>query len=270
MNARWTIRASAAGFWCWSAATAAAATGPGARVWLPEPITTTAPLIDQLFTLILIITGIAFVLVEGTLLAFLVRYRHRPGRAATYTHGNVLVEIVWTAIPALILVWLAIYSQHIWAKVRGAPPPEDLRIGITAEQFVWNIRYPGADGALNTADDITTINQLHLPVGKTILIQLTSKDVIHSFFVPQFRMKQDAVPGLTGRVWVSVTKPGHYDIACAELCGLGHFRMRGFLTAETPEAFQGWLTQKAPPAPVGVASTPVTPPATPPAPAAVH
>ena len=140
-----------------------------------------------------------------------------------------------------VLVFLAIRSQQVWSQVRGTPPPPDLEVEVTAEQFAWNIRYAGADGQFNTADDITTINQLHVPVKKTVLIRLKSKDVIHSFFVPQFRMKLDAVPGLTGRLWVSTTKRGNFEIACAELCGLGHYRMRGFLTIESPEEFNAWL-----------------------------
>lgn len=213
----------------------------GARVWLPEGVSSVAPAIDRLFYIILWITGAVFVAVEGTLLVFLVRYRQRPGRRAAYTHGNAFVETIWTVIPAAILVWLAFYNQRVWSQVRGTPPPHDLEIEVTAEQFAWNIRYAGADGALNTADDITTINQLHLPVQQTVLIHLKSKDVIHSFFVPQFRFKQDTVPGLTGRVWLEAVKEGQYEIACAELCGLGHYRMRGYLTIEPSEAFTAWL-----------------------------
>lgn len=224
-------------------ATSWAAGAPGMRVWLPEGITTTSPLIDHLFYVVLWITGAVFVLVQATLLFFLIRYRYRPGQRAAYTHGNTMAETIWTAIPAVILVWLVMQSQSIWAQVRGTPPPADLEIEITAEQFAWNIRYAGADHVLNTADDITTINQLHLPVNQTVLVRLTSKDVIHSFFVPQFRMKQDAVPGMMGRLWVSATKTGNYEIACAELCGLGHYRMRGFLIVESAEAFQAWLVE---------------------------
>jgi len=220
-----------------------AASTPGVRVWLPEGITTTAPMIDRLFYLILGITGFVFLLVQATLVWFLIRYRQRPGRPAAYTHGNLLVEVIWTAIPALILIFLATRSQSLWAQMRGTPPLPDLEVEITAEQFAWNVRYAGPDGVLNTADDITTINQLHLPVHQTIFIRLKSKDVIHSFFVPQFRMKQDAVPGLTSRIWISATKTGNFEIACAELCGLGHYRMRGFLTIEPPAAFQAWLAQ---------------------------
>ena len=215
----------------------------GVRVWLPASITTTAPLIDQLFYVVLVITGAVFVLVQGILLFFLIRYRRQPGRKAYYIHGNHLVEIIWTAVPAAILVFLAFRSQQVWSQVRGLPPHTDLQVEITAEQFAWNVRYAGADGQLGTADDITTINQLHLPVNQTVLFHLKSKDVIHSFFVPQFRMKQDAVPGLTTHLWVEPTTTGHFEIACAELCGLGHYRMRGYLAVESAEAFQAWLVQ---------------------------
>ena len=213
------------------------------HVWLPEGITTTAPQIDRLFYAILAITGVVFFLVQATLLAFLITYRRRPNRPAHYTHGNNLAEIIWTIIPAAILVWLAAYNQRIWARVRGTPPPPDVEVEIIAEQFAWNVRYAGADGTFDTADDITTLNQLHLPARQTVLVNLKSKDVIHSFFVPQFRMKQDAVPGLTTHLWFSATTEGRYEIACAELCGLGHYRMRGFLTIESPDAFNAWLTQ---------------------------
>ena len=234
----------AVGLWCMAQAHAWAFGGSGVRIWLPEAVTTTAPEIDRLFYLVLVITGIAFCLVQGTLVWFLVRYRRVPGRRATYTHGNTAVEVVWTIIPTLILLFLAFHSQRVWAKVRGTPPAADVEIEVTGEQFAWNVRYAGADGRLNSADDITTINQLHLPVHQTVLIHIKSKDVIHSFFVPQFRMKQDAVPGLTSRMWVSATKTGNFEIACAELCGLGHYRMRGFLVIDTPEAFHTWLEQQ--------------------------
>jgi len=242
---------------------AAWAFGRGARIWLPEGVSSVAPAIDRLFYIILWITGVVFIAVEGVLLVFLVRYRQRPGRRAAYTHGNSLAETIWTVIPALILVWLAFFNQRIWAQVRGTPPPADLEVEITAEQFAWNIRYPGADGRFGRTDralvdqvtnplgidrsdpaahdDVVTLNQLHLPVDQTALIYLKSKDVIHSFFVPQFRFKQDAVPGMTVRVWVRPVKTGQLEIACAELCGLGHYRMRGFLTLEPSAAFTAWL-----------------------------
>ncbi len=209
--------------------------------WFPPSVSSYGADVDQLFRVILWITGAIFVLVEGALLWFLIRYRHRPGRAAAYVHGHTGAEVIWTVIPALIVGYLAFASQRVWARIQGPPPPHQLEVEVKAEQFVWNIRYAGPDGRLGSADDIETINQLHLPVGQVVLVHLKSKDVIHSFFLPQFRLKRDAVPGLTGRVWLQATKTGKFEIVCAELCGIGHYRMRGFVTIESPQDFQAWL-----------------------------
>ena len=214
-------------------------------VWFPEAVSSYGVQVDRLFYLVLWITGAIFFLVEGALLWFLIRYRRREGRPASYIHGHAGAEIVWTVVPAIIVIWLAFTSQRLWAYIQGPPPPHQLEIGIKAEQFAWNVQYPGPDGRLGTADDITTINQLHLPVGQVVLVDISSKDVIHSFFLPQFRFKRDAVPGLTSRMWLQATKTGQYEIVCAELCGLGHYRMRGFVTIESPEAFQTWLQHTA-------------------------
>jgi cytochrome c oxidase subunit 2 len=238
----------------------AAESAAGARVWLPPVVSTTGPAIDQLFYTILWITGIAFVLVQVSLVIFLLAYRRTPQRRATYIHGNTAVEIVWTVIPTIILIVLAVHSQKVWAVVRGTPPPPGLEVEITGEQFAWNVRYQGPDGLWDTPDDVTTINQLHLPVNETVLFHLKSKDVIHSFFVPQFRMKQDAVPGLTTRMWVSATRPGEFEVVCAELCGLGHYRMRGFLFIDTPEAYQAWMAEQV----AAMAPPPATEAGTPP------
>ncbi len=235
LAALWAVMALPSSAWAFGSS--------GARIWLPEGITTTAPIIDRLFYVILALTGIVFVLVQLTLIVFLIRYRRHPERRATYTHGNTMVEVVWTTIPAVILVALTLYSQRVWSLVRGTPPSPDMEIEVTGEQFAWNVRYAGADSQLNTQDDVLTINQMHLPVDKTVLLNITSKDVIHSFFVPEFRLKQDAVPGLKTHLWVRAVKPGNYEIACAELCGLGHYRMRGFLVVEPEEAFNTWLAQ---------------------------
>jgi cytochrome c oxidase subunit 2 len=208
------------------------------RFWFPPSVSTYGASVDHLFMVILWITGAIFVLVEGALLWCLIRYRHREGKRAAYIHGHTGAEIVWTVIPLLIVGWLAFASQSVWARIQGPPPPPQVEVEIKAEQFAWNIRYAGPDGRLNTADDIETINQFHLPVGQVVLVNLKSKDVIHSLFLPQFRLKRDAVPGITGRVWLEA-----FEIVCAELCGLGHYRMRGFVTVESPAAFQAWLEQ---------------------------
>lgn len=211
---------------------------------LPEGVSSYSGEIDGLFRLILWITGIIFVLVETLLLFFLFRYRHRDGHRAHYTHGNNRLEVIWTIVPAVICVVLALLSRRSWAEIKQRMPQDAMPIEITAEQFAWNIRYPGADGKFGTADDIVTLNQLHFPVGRPVVVTLHSKDVIHSFFLPEFRVKQDAVPGMSTRIWFDATRTGHWEIACAELCGLGHYRMKGFVTVETPEEFEKWLAEQ--------------------------
>jgi len=237
---------------------------------LPPAESSFAEEIDRIFRLILWITGVIFVVVELLLVYFLIRYRHREGRRAHYTHGNNRLEVIWTIVPAIICVVLALLSRRVWAEIKQRMPEDAMQLEVTAEQFAWNIRYPGPDGKLNTPDDILTLNQLHFPVGTKVVVSLHSKDVIHSFFLPEFRVKQDAVPGMTTKVWFDAAHVGNWEIACAELCGLGHYRMKGFLVAESPEDFQKWLAEQAAagaPPPDGKVSvppadrTPAAPPA---------
>jgi cytochrome c oxidase subunit II len=212
---------------------------------LPEGVSSYSGKIDGIFSLVLWITGIIFILVEALLIFFVLRYRHREGRRAHYTHGNNRLEVIWTIIPAFICVVLALLSRRSWAEIKQQMPADAMQVEILAEQFAWNIRYAGPDGKLETADDVVTLNQLHFPVGRPVVATLRSKDVIHSFFLPEFRVKQDAVPGMSTRIWFDATRTGHWEIACAELCGLGHYRMKGFVTVETPEEFQKWLAEQA-------------------------
>lgn len=214
--------------------------------WLPENIATYGQEIDDLFYLIYYITGAAFLLVTVLLVAFLVAYRARPGRRATYTHGNTTLEMVWTIVPALILIVLTFLSIPSWSKVKSRVPDSDLRIRITAKQFNWEVTYPGPDGRFDTADDQTLDNEVHVPVDKPVILLLRSRDVIHSVFIPSARFKQDTVPGREITQWVQVTKPGKYEIPCAELCGFGHSGMKGYLFVHTPEAYQQWVKEKWP------------------------
>ena len=244
-----------------AAAVALPSTASALPFWakLPEGVSSYAGRIDGLFRLILWITGTIFVIVELLLLFFVVRYRHRDGRRARYTHGSNRIEVIWTIVPAVICVVLALLSRATWADIKQHMPHDAVQIEVTGEQFAWNILYPGPDGRFGTADDIASLNQLHFPVGKPVVVTLRSKDVIHSFFLPEFRVKQDAVPGMSTRIWFDATRTGHWEIACAELCGLGHYRMKGFVTVETPEEFEKWLSDQsaAPasaPAPASAAS----------------
>jgi len=208
--------------------------------WLPENVSSYGQDIDWLFYLIYYITGATFVLVAAAMVIFLVLYRHREGRRATYTHGNATLEIVWTVVPALILVILTFLSVPTWGRIQQHLPASDLHIRITAKQFNWEVAYPGPDGKFDTEDDRTFDNEVHVPVGKPVIFHLTSKDVIHSVFLPHLRFKQDAVPGREIVRWVQATKPGKYEIPCAELCGFGHSGMKGYLFVHSPDEFEQW------------------------------
>jgi cytochrome c oxidase subunit 2 len=211
--------------------------------WLPENVSTYGRDIDWLFHLIYYITGITFILVFATMLVFIVMYRDRPGRKATYTHGNTTLEIVWTVVPALILVILTLLSVPAWSRIKMTMPDTDFVVQVTAKQFNWQVTYPGADAKFGTEDDKTLLDEMHVPVNKVVRVILKSQDVIHSFFVPQFRIKQDAVPGHEIRAWFDVTKPGKYEWPCAELCGFGHSGMRGWIYVHTPDEYQKWAAE---------------------------
>ena len=212
-------------------------------VWLPEVASTYGPKIDYIFYVILYLTGGSFILTEAVLFYFAFKYRHREGRRSYYTHGNHKIEVVWTVVPAVILVVLTFMSKGVWDEVRHTWPDSDVNLMVTASQFTWEVRYPGADGKFDTADDVVLTNEMHVPVGKPIHIQLRSKDVIHSFFLPNMRLKQDAVPGLTIPIWFEPTKTGNFEIACAELCGFGHYTMHGALTVHPAEEYKTWLEE---------------------------
>jgi len=211
--------------------------------WLPEDVSTYGQEIDSLFYLIYYITAATFILVTVLMIVFLVKYREQPGRRAIYTHGNTTLEIIWTIIPAAILIVLSFMSVSTWAKVKRSVPPTDFEIQVTAKQFNWEVVYPGADGKFGTPDDVNFDNDLHVPVNKVVRIHLGSRDVIHSFFLPNLRLKQDAVPGRTILVWFEATKPGKYELPCAELCGFGHSGMKGWLYVHTPEEYAKWAAE---------------------------
>src|SRR5881296_257384 len=203
--------------------------------WLPENVSTYGREIDWLFHLIYVITGITFILVAAAMIAFLIMYRDRPGRRARYTHGNTSLEIVWTIVPALILVVLTALSAPAWSKIKMSAPPTDFVVDVTAKQFNWQVKHPNSDKVF--------LDEMHVPVNKVVHVNLKSQDVIHSFFVPQFRMKQDAVPGRSILAWFEVTKPGKYEWPCAELCGFGHSGMRGWIYVHTPDEYGKWAAE---------------------------
>ncbi len=221
------------------------AMAPSSGWWMPKGASTYAADIDHLFNLILGITGVAFVLTQGALVYFLWRYPDAEGRTATYAHGNHRIEMIWTVIPAAILVFIAFYQFGSWKDIKfrkifageGTSPMFE----VVAGQFEWRFTYPGKDGKLGTADDVHSLNEFHAPVGKKVVFDLKSRDVLHSFFIPRFRIKQDAVPGITIPVWFEATEEGDFELVCAELCGWGHYKMRGMAHIVSEAAFNDWL-----------------------------
>lgn len=213
----------------------------------PEDISTTGFWVDKIFYLALTLTTIAFILVVAILLYFLIRYRDKPGHQPYYTRGDSAKAVLFTVGLALLVfiaidVNLAFHDHHAWKNVWASHRAKDaLRIEIMPEQFAWNFRYAGPDGEFATEDDIVTMNDMRIPVNKSVVVSMKSKDVIHSFFLPNFRVKQDVVPGLITMMGFEAKKTGTFDIACAEHCGLGHYRMRGILTVTSEENFNKWL-----------------------------
>jgi len=214
---------------------------------LPPAASTYAGDIDFLFWLITVITGIAFVIVEVGLVWFSIKYRWRADRRAHFTHGSARAEVIWTAVPAVTVVILGLMSNGLWVKIKGrnSAPPDAVQLEVHGKQFEWIITYPGPDGQLGNEDDFKVRKQLHLVVDKPVNMHLTAEEVIHSFFVPEFRLKQDAVPGMTVQAWFQPTKTGEFELACAELCGHGHYSMRARVFVHTQAEYDAWLAERA-------------------------
>jgi cytochrome c oxidase subunit 2 len=211
--------------------------------WLPKNVSTFQD-IDALFRAIFYLTGVVFIGVIGAMVFFLIKYRAQPGRKAEYIHGHTTLEIVWTSATTLIVFTLAMISLPKWNRIKAEIPPSNVVIQVTGKQFNWEILYPGPDGEFGTEDDLQLDNEMHAPVNEVVKVHLTSKDVIHSFFVPHMRVKQDALPGRFVDLWFKAVETGVYEIPCAELCGFGHSGMKGRLTVEEPQAYALWLKEK--------------------------
>ena len=216
--------------------------------WLPENISTFAQGVDTLFALIYWITVVVFVLVIGTLIMFLIKYRHRAGHRAEYIEGSTKLEIIWTAVTTVIVFGLAMLSFPEWNNLKSPAENPDYVVQVRGEQFNWYMIYPGPDNELGTEDDLELENELYVPVNKVVQILLTSKDVIHSFFIPNLRQKQDALPNRPpiDTLKFRAIKTGRYEIPCAELCGFGHSGMLGYLIVQTQEEYDAWVAEQWP------------------------
>lgn len=202
--------------------------------------------IDGLFYLILWITAAVFILTQIVLAWVLISgsKRDTENRKAAFLHGDMRLEVLWTVIPGAILMFLAFDQLDVWANFRvvetfPAEAREQPLAEIEAYQFGWQVRYPEAGKVLSRTAEPTDFydnDRLYVPVGKPVLIWLRTRDVQHSFFVPQFRIKQDALPGQAIPVWFQADEPGEFEFLCAELCGWGHYKMGGMIIAQEPEA----------------------------------
>lgn len=214
--------------------------------WFPKDVSEHGRVIDQLFMSILWLTGILFIATECTLAYFMWKYNNKTNQEPVkFSHGSHTLEVVWTILPAVTLLFIAIYQMNAWADAKMRRPNVPITAEITGRQFNWDVRYPGADRELNTPDDIIrTDGDIHFPVDEEVLLIIRSQDVLHSFFLPNLRMKQDVVPGMEQYMWFKGTEVGSFDIVCAELCGWGHYKMKGRATFESRESFEKWLAQK--------------------------
>jgi cytochrome c oxidase subunit 2 len=233
--------------------------------WAPEAATKGAKKVDALLNFIFYLTAAVFVLTQTVYIYYLVKYRRRPGSKAYYSHGNNKLEIIWTAIPTAIFLGLVIYSNRLWAELHSPPPDDAVKIDVVSYQFGWDFRYAGADGQLGAidvhsysvdnkfglvpddaaGDDDFSSTELVIPVGRAAHIYLHSRDVIHSFYVPEFRLYQAAVPGRTiAWVWFEPTRTGNFELACSQICGSGHYNMKAPIRVVSQEEFEKWQAGK--------------------------
>jgi cytochrome c oxidase subunit II len=218
---------------------------PYYNIWFPPDVSEHGRVIDQLFMFILWLTGVVFIATEGALFYFMWKYDARKNREPVkFSHGSHTLEVVWTILPTVTLLFIAIYQMNAWADAKMRKPDIPLTAEITGRQFNWDVRYPGKDGELHTPDDIFRYDgQIHLPANEEILLLIKSSDVLHSFFLPNLRMKQDVVPGMEQRMWFKATEGGSFDIVCAELCGWGHYKMKGRIHLLSRDKFEARLVE---------------------------
>jgi cytochrome c oxidase subunit 2 len=229
-----------------------AATAYFGREWLP-PLMSDRAAIDSAIGVSLVVTGVVFIATNLLLAWFSWRYADDGAGRAAYWHDNARLEWTWTLATAGVMFLFLFKALGLWAEVQSPAPADALQVEVTGQQFRWVVRYPGPDGVFGksdprtasgdnekayigvdshdpaSADDIVLVNTLYIPQDRPVRVRLRSTDVIHSFFLPQFRVKQDAMPGLTTETWFVPKGSGDFEIACAEHCGLGHYRMKGMV-----------------------------------------
>ena len=203
--------------------------------WFPTPASTVAGDIDTLYDVLLIASVPIFVLVMAVAIYSVIKFRARPGDLSDGApiHGNTRLEIVWVTIPFILVTALAVYGWLVLDDIE-AKEPNTLVVDVRAQQFAWRFTYPGEN-------DLKS-NQLVLPKDRPVEFRVTTNDVIHDFWVPQFRLKTDTVPGLTTKLRITPNRLGTFDVVCAELCGLGHSTMRQKVRVVPPGEFTSWMS----------------------------
>lgn len=234
---------------CWVQAAAAAVQSEGPDPGMPRDVSVDGHRIDFLIDSVSIPIALLFVIMVIWMAIAMVQ--HRDGKhEAEYDHGvgrkNAMHALIISAVIFFgVDGWLFYWSMKDMGEAFwNFPTAEDtLKIEVNAQQWSWNFRYAGPDDKFNTPDDIVTINDMRVPTGRPVMLKLTAKDVIHSFYLPNLRVKTDAVPGNTTQTWFQAKETGQFDIACAQHCGTHHFKMRGQLTILEPDAYEAWAKE---------------------------
>jgi len=237
--------------------------------WMPAGASAAAAGIDRQFAITYALMGIVFLAAQLALGLFVWKYRDKAALKAHYSHGDTGLEMIWTVLTAILFIGLNLAGAKAWSEQRFQPaPPNAITVEVTGVQFAWYFRYPGADGrfakidpasidasagneaalGMDTADpaakdDIVTQTMV-VPVDRDVNVVLRAQDVIHSFYIPSMRFKQDAVPGLLIPVHFRPTKVGDYEFACTELCGLGHYKMHGTVKVVSHQDYDKWLAER--------------------------
>ena len=205
--------------------------------------------IDFVFSLVFWIVGIWFIATEAVFFWLILRFRKQGNAKAQYITGELHHEKKWVHWPHMaVLVFdviILIAAVRVWYTVKQDLPPAQETVRVVAQQWAWSFVHPGPDGQIDTADDIKTVDELHVKVDTLYHFKLESRDVLHSFSVPVFRLKQDVIPGRVITGWFQPTLTGTFDIQCAEICGIGHGVMVGRIVIETPEEHQAWMAKNA-------------------------
>lgn len=217
--------------------------------WLIESASSYAGDIDEIILIVAVLGGFWLLVAEALLFYFVIKFRRSRNPKALYITGEQKHEKKWIHIPHnLVLlcdVVIIVVAIRVWYNVKQDLPPADETVRVIAQQWGWHFVHPGPDSQLGTADDVETVDELHVKVDKTYHFKLEAMDVLHSFSIPVFRLKQDAIPGREITGWFKPTKTGSFDIQCAEICGIGHALMPARIIIETEAEHASWLAQHA-------------------------